>query len=148
MWQIVPFHTDALRLNVCSRRGEGYITLIVLLLPFFITITVLVFNGLGAVVAQRRAQGLATLGIQVGSTEIVFDGSAARLASDACAKALAAIQVNGGSDVKAECASDGRTMRIRVGVKAPQLVSPLFPHLDYAAAVVRGGPIYGINAGE
>jgi hypothetical protein len=148
MWQSNPFLTNALLLNVRSRRGEGYITLIVLLLPLFITISVLVFNGLGAVVAQRRAQGLATLGIQVGSTEIAFDGSAARLASDACAKALAAIQANGGSDVKAECTSDGRTMRIHVGVKAPQLISPLFPYLDYAAAVVRGGPVYGINAGE
>jgi hypothetical protein len=148
MWQGNPFYANALRLNMRSRHGEGYITLIVLLLPLFITVSVLVFNGLGAVVAQRRAQGLATLGIQVGSTQIVFDGSASRLAVDACDRAITAIQANGGPDVKAECASDGRTLRIRVGVKAPQLISPLFPHLDYAAATVRGGPVYGINAGE
>jgi hypothetical protein len=148
MWHNDPFHAIALQLNVHSRRGEGYITLIILILPLFITVSVLVFNGLGAVVAQRRAQGLATLGIQVGSTQIVFDGSASRLAGDACDRALAAIHANGGPDIKAECASVGRTLRIRVGVKAPQLISPLFPHLDYAAATVRGGPVYGINAGE
>lgn len=142
------FGSHRLRLLARSRRGEGYLSLLVFLLPLLITVSVLVFNGLGAVVAQRRAHGLATLGVQVGGRRVAFDGNAARLAGDACAAAISAIGVNGGPDVKAECSSDGRTMTVRVGVRAPQLVSPLFAHLDFAAATVRGGPGFGINFGE
>jgi len=134
------------RVRARSRRGEAYASLIVFLLPLFIVITVLVFNGLSAIAAQRRAQGLATLGIQAGTSAVHFDGSTPNISPNACAVALAAIR-NTSPNAVATCTANSRLLTVQVAVKPPQLgFAGLI--VDYARFRMSGGPGFGINHGE
>lgn len=136
-----------------SRVGEGYLVLMAALLPLLLMLTAFVFDGLAMVVAYRRAQGLATLGIQAVAGAPSFDGNRVRLPSAACT--IAASAVCGATDgacltghVRMTCTQTGEVITIRVGVKPKLLGSGFGLRIDYASAEARGGPRFGVNHGE
>lgn len=140
-------------LNLRSRRGEGYVTLMIVLLPLLLTAMVYVFDGLSVMIAYRRAQGLATLGIQAVASAPVFTGNAVGLPGTSCATATTAICATSGDAcaagrVRVACSQQGNTINVRVGVRPNLLGSGLGLNIQYAAAEARGGPRYGINFGE
>lgn len=151
------------RICLKRRRGEGYITLTIVMLPLILLVMTFTFDGLSAIVAYRRAQGLATLGVQAASTATHFDGNRTSLNTDACATALLSICNASGNNlratysdtdcdthtVKVQCTASINMVNVVVGVKPSRLLNTTFGlPIDYAQARAKGGPRYGINAVE
>ena len=156
---------ETMNISLRRRRGEGYITLAIVMLPLMLLVMTFTFDGLSAIVAYRRAQGLATLGVQAASTAARFDGSHTTLGPNACATARASILYNSTfannlrtlySDsvcstdtVKVQCTASINMIDVVVGVKPIHLLNTtLGLSIDYAQARAKGGPRYGINGVE
>lgn len=155
---------QTLSVSLRRRRGEGYITLAILMLPLMLLVMVFTFDGLSSIVAYRRAQGLATLGIQAASTATRFDGMRTTLADNACAMAKDLICSSSSTSasraphtdttqcsdtLKVQCTASTNVLDLVVGVKPIRLLNTaLGLPIDYAQARAKGGPRYGINGAE
>jgi len=140
------------RLDLRSRRGEGYIALIVLMLPLIVIIMSLATDGMGMAVSYRRAVGLADVGAQAAGATVQFGGGGTHSAAGACAAAVRAVCENAkgcGSAVTTSCVRDGNRVKVTVTLKPLRVFGgPFALSAAHVVGVARSQPMFGINNQE
>lgn len=140
------------RLDLQSRRGEGYITLLILMLPFITIIMALATDGMALAATYRRAVGLATVGAQAAGATVQFHGGGTSAAAGACAAAVRAVCENAqgcGSAVAVSCTRDGNWVRVTVTLKPLRIIGgPFSLNATRVVGVASSEPMFGINGPE
>ncbi|MCL5998677.1 MAG: hypothetical protein M1546_21855 [Chloroflexi bacterium] len=140
------------RLDLRSRRGEGYIALTILILPLITLIMALATEGMGLAVTYRRAVGLATVGAQAAGATVQFSGGGTGSASDACAAAVRAVCENAqgcGSAVAVSCVRDGNQVKVTVVLKPLRVFGgPFSLNATRVVGMASSEPMFGINGSE
>ena len=132
-------------IHLRCRRGEGYITLAILMLPLMFTVLSLALDGLSAIATYRRALALASIGAQAGAATVSFQGDVTTLVEDACDIATRAIRDNApAANIVCFVTSDA----VQVTVTLAPLrffAGPFALNAERVSATIRGEPERGIN---
>lgn len=139
-------------LNLRSRRGDGYIILIIVLLPLLFIVMATGIDGLALAVTYNRAAGLARVAAQAGATSVDFNGGGVTLNADACpiARATACESAGGCSgSMTVACNQQNNVLEVTVALKPLRVFGgALGPNAAYVMARARSSPRFGINAEE
>lgn len=139
-------------LNLRSRRGDGYITLIIVLLPLLFIVMATGIDGLALAASYNRAVGLAHVAAQAGATSVDFNGAGVMLNANACpiAQATACDSAGGCSgSVAIRCTQQGNVLEVTVTLKPLRVFGgALGPRAEYVVARARSSPQFGINSKE
>lgn len=143
---------DMRSLNLRSRRGDGYITLIVVLLPLLLVVMATGIDGLALAASYNRAVGLARVAAQAGATSVDFSGGGVSLNANACpiARATACDSAGGCSgSVNVSCSQQNNVVEVTVSLKPLRVFGgTLGPNASFVVARARSSPRFGINAEE
>jgi hypothetical protein len=138
--------------NLRSRHGDGYITLIVVLLPLLLVVMATGIDGLALAASYNRAVGLARVAAQAGATSVDFNGGGVSLNTDACPIACAtACDSAGGcsASLTVHCTQQNNTVEVTVSLKPMRVFGgALGPNASFVVARARSSPRFGINAEE
>lgn len=138
--------------NLRSRQGDGFLTLTISLLPFFLLVMALGIDGLALAASYNRAVGLARTAAQAGATRIDFDGGGVSLRGDACVVAVQNACVNAGGcgpAASATCTQAGNGVEVWVTLKPIRVFGAgLGFGADKVVARARSSPRFGINIEE
>lgn len=139
-------------LNLRSRRGDGYIVLIIVILPLLLIVMATGIDGLALAASYNRAVGLARVAAQAGATSVDFGGGGVALNADACPIATATVCDSAGgcsASVAVSCTQQGNVLEVTVSLKPLRVFGgALGPNADHVVARARSSPRFGINAAE
>ena len=140
------------RLDLRSRRGEGYITLMILMLPLIVIIMSMATDGMGMAASYRRAVGLATVGAQAAGATVQFGGGGTHSVAGACAAAVRAVCENAkgcGSAVATSCVRAGNRVKVTVTLRPLRVFGgPFSLSAEHVVGVAQSQPMFGINNQE
>lgn len=134
-----------------SRKGEGYMLLLVLFIPFAMMVLSLAIDGLGMATTYARSVGLAKVAAQAGAGTVMFDGTRVTLRGDACAVALRTIDANssGPNLVRANCAQANNRVLVQITLRPLRMFGGSFAlPIDHVTATAYAEPQFGINERE
>jgi hypothetical protein len=139
-------------LDLRSRRGDGYITLIIVILPLLFIIMATGIDGLALAASYNRAVGLARVAAQAGATSVDFNGGGVALNADACPIARSTVCESAGGctgSITVGCTQQSNILEVTVILKPLRVFGgALGPNAEFVMARARSSPRFGINVEE